>query len=324
MGRDEDRVVKDDEVNERFRFIVGDEDEGKRLDHFLVEKAFAPSRSYIQNLIKEGAVMVSGGRVKPSYKISPGEVVEVMLPQPKEVSVEPEPIPLDVIYEDEDLIVINKPRGMVVHPAAGNYSGTLVNALLWHCQDLSGINGELRPGIVHRLDKDTSGVIVAAKNDMAHISLARQIKEKEATRRYIALVHGCPRERKGVIDAPLGRHPVHRKKIAVVKEGGRRAITHFEVLEVFKGYSLIWALLETGRTHQIRVHMAYIGHPVAGDPTYGGRAGELGLEGQALHAELLRFRHPRSGDVMEFWAPMPRDMVEAIERARRGSGGYKG
>ena len=297
-------------------FTADLKDEGKRLDGFLVEKALAPSRTYIQNLIKEGHVTINGKAVKPSYKILSTDLIEVVLPQVKELVLKAEPIPLDVIYEDKDIIVINKSRGMVVHPAAGNYSGTLVNALLCHCETLSDINDKLRPGIVHRLDKDTSGVIVAAKTNTAYISLTEQIKKRSMTRRYIALIHGRLKTEKCTINAPIGRHPVNRKKMAVVKEGGREGITHFEVLEIFRGYSLIRATLETGRTHQIRVHLLHIGHPVAGDPTYGGKSRELGLAGQALHAELLRFHHPRSGEALEFCAPMPRDMVEAIRKVR--------
>ncbi len=297
-------------------FTADVKDEGKRLDSFLVEKALAPSRTYIQNLIKEGHVTINGKVVKPSYRISPTDLIEVILLEVKELVLEAEPIPLDVIYEDEDIIVINKPRGMVVHPAAGNYFGTLVNALLWHCETLSDMNDKLRPGIVHRLDKDTSGVIVAAKTNMAYISLTEQIKKRSMIRRYIALIHGRLKTERGTIKAPIGRHPVNRKKMAVVKEGGREGITHFEVLEIFRGYSLIRVTLETGRTHQIRVHLLHIGHAVAGDPIYGGRAGELGLAGQALHAELLRFHHPRSGEILEFCAPMPLDMIEAICKVR--------
>lgn len=299
----------------RLEFIVEDKDEGKRLDHFLVEKGFAPSRAYIQKLIKDGGVKVLGTLGKASMRISSGFIIEVFIPQPQDGEPQPEPIPLDIIYEDGDIIVINKDRGMVVHPAHGNPSATLVNALLWHCKSLSTLGGELRPGIVHRLDKGTSGIMVAAKNDMAYLSLTGQLKERTVLRRYIALVRGNPKEDEGIIDAPIGRHPTRRKKMAVV-DGGREAITGFQVRERFSTYSLIWATLKTGRTHQIRVHMAYIGHPVAGDPVYGGRIGELGLEGQALHAHELRFRHPRTGELVEFQAPMTQDMILAMEKAR--------
>lgn len=227
----------------------------------------------------------------------------------------PEEIPLDIVYEDADLVVVNKPRGMVVHPAAGNYRGTLVNALLNHCRDLSGINRALRPGIVHRLDKDTTGLLVVAKNDTAHLDLACQIKERRVKRQYLALVHGHPPQ-EGTVDAPIGRHPVHRKKMAVEPRHGRPAVTHFRVLERYPGYALVEARLETGRTHQVRVHMAYIGHPLLGDPVYAPRRPRLGLAGQALHACTLGFRHPRTGEYLEFRAPLPRDFEEVLEHLR--------
>jgi len=242
----------------------------------------------------------------------------VIEPEPRPVDVQAQDIPLDILYEDEDIIVINKPQGMVVHPAAGNYNSTLVNALLHHCRDLSGINGEMRPGIVHRIDKDTSGVLVVAKNDHSHVNLAQQIKDKTAVRKYIALVEGDIKEDAGTIDAPIGRHPVYRKKMAVVP-GGRRAVTHFKVLERFGRYTLIEARLETGRTHQIRVHMAYIGHPVVGDPVYGYKRQSFNLNGQLLHAQCLGFKHPRTGRYMEFCAPLPDYFTDVICKLRQSS-----
>jgi len=289
------------------------EEAGARLDLFLAEKYPELSRSRIQGIINEGLLTVNQKIKKPSYRIRSGDRIEFKVPEPAPLEVEPEQIPVEVLYEDQDLVVVNKPQGMVVHPADGNYSGTLVNALLFHCQDLSGINGRLRPGIVHRIDKDTSGVIVVAKNDFAHQGLAEQIKQRSVARVYTALVRGNLANERGTVDATIGRHQIDRKKMAVA-HGGRRAVTHYQVLKRFRGYDLIEARLETGRTHQIRVHMAYIGHPLVGDPRYGSADNRLGMEGQALHATTLGFVHPRTGDYLEFSASLPKRMVLALRR----------
>lgn len=299
-------------------FEVMQGDSGKRLDLFLSSYFQQWTRSHIQKLIKDGYITVNGQSIKSGYKLKLGDRIKVIEPEPRPVDVQAQDIPLDILYEDEDIIVINKPQGMVVHPAAGNYNSTLVNALLHHCRDLSGINGEMRPGIVHRIDKDTSGVLVVAKNDRSHVNLAQQIKDKTAVRKYIALVEGDIKEDAGTIDAPIGRHPVYRKKMAVVP-GGRRAVTHFKVLERFGRYTLIEARLETGRTHQIRVHMAYIGHPVVGDPVYGYKRQSFNLNGQLLHAQCLGFKHPRTGRYMEFCAPLPDYFTDVICKLRQSS-----
>jgi len=255
--------------------------------------------------------------VKPNAKVAAGDEIVVRIPEPEPVEALPEDIPLDVVYEDSDVIVINKPRGMVVHPAVGHSSGTVVNALLYHCRDLSGINGMMRPGIVHRIDKDTSGLLMAAKNDLAHASLAEQLKAHSVIRRYTALVYGKVPHDKGTIDAPIGRDKNDRKMFAVTDRNSKHAVTHFTVTERFEDYTVVELRLETGRTHQIRVHMKYIGHPIVGDPMYGGRAGRtLGMEGQALHAGVLGFVHPRTGETLEFSAPLPRDMEDALHILR--------
>ncbi|SHF26911.1 23S rRNA pseudouridine1911/1915/1917 synthase [Thermoanaerobacter uzonensis DSM 18761] len=290
------------------------EDEGKRIDVFLAAE-LDYTRSYIKKLIVDGLVFVNGKTVKPSYKVKENDEVVVNIPEVEKIDVLPENIPLDILYEDDDIIVINKPQGMVVHPAPGNYSGTLVNALLYHCKNLSGINGILRPGIVHRLDKDTSGVMVIAKNDKAHISLSNQIKERSVFKKYVAIVEGVIKDEEGKIEAPIGRHPVDRKKMAVI-EDGRYALTLYKVLERFKENTLIEAVIKTGRTHQIRVHMAYIGHPVVGDPIYGFKKQKFKLEGQALHSRVLGFMHPTKGVYMEFEAPLPEYFKKLIEILR--------
>lgn len=264
----------------RFTLTVKEEESGQRIDRYLSGKDIFSSRAFLQKLIKADKVKVNGTPVKASYKLESTDEIEVDYAEPQPLEVQAEDLPLEILYEDGDLIVINKPRGMVVHPAAGNSRGTLVNALLAHCHDLSGIGGVIRPGIVHRLDKDTSGVLVAAKNDRAHLCLAKQLKDHTMIRRYLALVHGRFKEDAGRIDAPIGRHPVQRKKMAVVA-GGKPAITHYRVLEELGGYTLVELRLETGRTHQIRVHMRHIGHPVAGDQVYGRGKEPLSLEGQA-------------------------------------------
>lgn len=291
---------------ENLRFEVEQQDDKKRIDVFLSEKISEHSRSYIQKLIRDGFVLVNGQKVKPNFKVKPGCVIDVTIPPPKEISLEPEPMELDIVYEDDDIVVVNKPQGMVVHPAPGNYSGTLVNALLYSCDELSGIGGVIRPGIVHRLDKDTSGLLVVAKNDAAHRNLAQQIKDRTLKRIYWCIVEKNIKEDKGVINAPIGRHPTNRKKMAVVSgPTAKPAITHFKVLERFGEYTLVEARLETGRTHQIRVHMAYIGHPVVGDSVYGSRKQKFDLKGQALHAKKLGLIHPSTGEYMEFEAPLP-------------------
>jgi len=293
-------------------------DEGKRLDVYVAER-LALSRSAVQRLIDEGWVLVNGGRQKPGRRVKAGDVVAVTIPEPEPLDTLPEGLPIDILYEDEDIIVVNKPRGLVVHPGAGNWSGTLVNRLLAHCKDLSGIGGKIRPGIVHRLDKDTSGVIVAAKNDAAHLALARDLKQRRVEKTYLAIVHGTPKEERGTINAPIGRHPTHRKKMAVLPEGqGRPAITHYEVIERLQGYALLKLNPVTGRTHQIRVHLAHIGYPVVGDAVYGRRKDALGMSGQALHAASLAFEHPRTRERMQFAAPLPDDMARVLARLREG------
>ena len=295
--------------------IVSAEQEGMRLDVFLTEQ-MEGSRSYIQSLIKGGHVIVGGKVGKANLRLTPNMVIQVEIPEPESVEVKPEDIPLDVLYEDHDIIIVNKARGMVVHPAVGNYSGTLVNALLFHCKDLSGINGEIRPGIVHRLDKDTSGVMMAAKNDAAHIGLAEQVKEHSAKRTYWALVQGNIVEEKGTIKAPIGRHPKDRMKMAVVFENSKDAVTHFKVLERYGHQTLVECNLETGRTHQIRVHFAHIGHPVVNDPFYGYRRMDFPIEGQALHSRSLDVKHPITGEDMHFEAPVPADFEACLEFAK--------
>ena len=290
----------------------------ERLDLFLVRRLPDLSRSYAQRLITDGQVTVDGTARKANYKLRGGEEIVCTMPPAEEIEICAEDIPLDILYEDADIIVVNKARGMVVHPAAGIYTGTLVNALLWHCHDLSGINGALRPGIVHRLDKDTSGVMVAAKNDMAHHYLARQIRDKDARREYRAIVHGNIVPRAGVITGDIGRHPTDRKKMAIVRENGKPATTHFEVLERFGSYTYVSCRLETGRTHQIRVHMTSIGHPLVGDPKYTAKKNPFAIVGQALHSLTLSLTHPRTGTEMTFTAPLPADMEEILHTLHSG------
>ncbi|MBP3400570.1 MAG: RluA family pseudouridine synthase [Selenomonadales bacterium] len=296
------------------------EQAGERIDRFLQAGNPDMSRAKIQKLIQDGFVTVNHSVVKSNYKLRNRDVIEFTIPEPTEVNIEAEDIALDILYEDSDMIIINKARGMVVHPAPGNYTGTLVNALLYHCDDLSGINGELRPGIVHRLDKDTSGVMVAAKNDISHQSLAIQIGEKTATRTYLTIVHGNMREDTGTVNAPIGRHPTDRKQMAVVEKNSKHAVTHFRVLERFGQYTFLECKLETGRTHQIRVHMAYIGHPVVADPKYSRSKVPFAIKGQALHSAELRLKHPTSGEEMVFTAPMPIDMEKILHKLRSQKG----
>ena len=288
---------------------------GERLDAFLARSVEDLSRSAAQKLLEKGAVTLSGRPAKKNEKTAEGMTVEVELPDPEPIDVVPQNIPLDVAYEDADVIVINKPVGLVVHPAPGHPDGTLVNALLYHCGDsLSGINGQLRPGIVHRIDRDTSGLIIAAKNDKAHVALADQLQDHSLARVYEAVVHGNIREDEGTVDAPIGRHPIDRKKMAIDRKDGRRAVTHWTVLGRYPGYTHIQCRLETGRTHQIRVHMASIGHPLVGDPVYGGNRKSLpGLVGQCLHARKLRFVHPSTGELAEVECPLP-DWFERVLR----------
>ena len=286
---------------------VGEQEGGVRLDKYLADTAGQLSRSYIQKLLKEGRVLVNGKTVKASYVVEDEDVLSMDIPKAVEPEIEPEAMELDILYEDDDVILINKPKGMVVHPAAGHYSHTLVNGLMYHCLgNLSGINGVLRPGIVRRIDMDTTGVLIVCKNDMAHNSIAAQLKEHSITRRYQAIVHGVIKEDEGSIDAPIGRHPVERKKMSINYNNGKPAVTHYKVLTRFKDFTHVECRLETGRTHQIRVHMASIRHPLLGDCVYGpARCPVPGLTGQTLHAGVLGFIHPRTGAYMEFSAPLP-------------------
>lgn len=298
---------------------VTSEDSEIRVDSFISSKIENISRSYAQKLITDGLILVNNKPIKSNYKVKNDDSIEVTVPEPEKLEVSAEDISLDILYEDDDIIVINKPQGMVVHPASGNYSGTLVNALIAHCGDsLSEINGVIRPGIVHRIDKDTSGVLVVAKNNNAHLLLTEQIKDHTVTRRYNAIVYGNIKEHGGTINAAIGRNPVERKKMAVVdEEKGRRAVTHFTVLERFGDYTLVEARLETGRTHQIRVHMAYIKHPVLGDPVYGPKKDKFNLNGQTLHARVLGFVHPSKKIYMEFEAPLPEYFKDILRKLRK-------
>ena len=286
-------------------FVALKEDEGERIDKFLSKNISDISRSAIANLIEKESLSVNGATQNKKYKVKSGDNINFVIPDPVEYSVEAENIPLDIVYEDDDLLVVNKPKGMVVHPAPGNYSGTLVNALLYHCKDsLSGINGVLRPGIVHRIDKNTSGLLIVAKNDFSHNALALQIKEHSFTREYQAVVYGNITE-KGTVDAPIGRSKKDRKKMCVTYENSKNAVTHYEVIENYGNFTHIKCILETGRTHQIRVHMASIGHPVAGDDVYGPKKVITKLNGQCLHAKVIGFVHPRSGEYLEFNSELP-------------------
>lgn len=293
------------------------EDAGTRADVFLAAK-LGVSRSNMQKLLEDGRVKRGKKIIKANYKVRAGEMFVVDIPEPEPIEAVPENIPLDIIYEDDDVVVLNKARGMVVHPAPGNYTGTLVNALLYHCSNLSGINSAIRPGIVHRLDKDTSGIMIVAKNDAAHISLSQQIQSKTAVRTYLAVVRGNIKTDSGTIETQIARDKTDRKKMAVVKEGGRDAITDYEVLERFGKYTLVRCKLRTGRTHQIRVHMEYLGYPLVGDPKYSPMKTPFGIKGQALHSHTLEFTHPRTGERMKFEAPLPEDMHKIITRLHNG------
>lgn len=279
---------------------------GERIDKYLSEQLEDMTRSHIQKLIKENMVRVNGMAVKSNFKLSASDQIEVEIPELKEPDILPENIPLNILYEDQDILVVNKPKGMVVHPAPGHYTGTLVNAIMYHCKDnLSGINGVMRPGIVHRIDMDTTGSLLICKNDRAHQALAEQLKEHSITRKYHAIVHGRLKEDEGTIDKPIGRHPIDRKKMSVHCTNGREAITHYRVLKRFQQFTYIECQLETGRTHQIRVHMSSIGHPILGDQVYGPAKCPYKLQGQTLHAKVLGITHPTTGEYMEFDAPLP-------------------
>lgn len=292
--------------------------EPERIDKYISTLEEELTRSYVQKLMEQGKVLCNGKKVRSSIRVAAGDEIILYLPSPKPLEVQPENIPLDVVFEDDQLMVINKPKGMVVHPAAGNESGTLVNAVLYHAKGkLSGINGVIRPGIVHRLDKNTSGLIVVAKTNEAHLSLAEQIKEKACSRIYLCLVRGNLREESGTVDAPIGRNPSQRKKMCVTQKNSRNAVTHYQVLERFGDYTLVKCRLETGRTHQIRVHMQHIGHPVMGDEEYGGGKNPFGLHSQALHAVEIGFVHPTSGERMTFSCPLPEYFEKILERLRR-------
>ena len=293
-------------MSDYFKLIVGEDMVGERLDKFVSSSLSDITRSFVQKLIDKKNISVNSNYKSCNYKIRYNDIIEVNIPSPEIIKTLPENIPLNIIYKDDDLLVVNKPKGMVVHPAVGNFTGTLVNALLYHCGDtLSGINGEIRPGIVHRIDKDTSGLLIVAKNDYAHNKLALQIKEHSFNREYEAVVYGNIKNQEGTIDAPIGRNPADRKKMAVTSKASKNAITHYRVLNRYNGFTHIKLKLETGRTHQIRVHMAYIGHPVAGDILYGPKKVIKSLNGQCLHARLIGFIHPRSGKYIEFETELP-------------------
>ena len=291
------------------------QESAERIDALLARSIEGLTRSAAQRLLEQGRVTKNGASVKKNYKTAAGDVFEVALPEPEAVDLLPQDIPLDVAYEDDDLIVVNKPRGLVVHPAPGHPDGTLVNALLYHCgESLSGVGGERRPGIVHRIDKDTSGLIIAAKNDFAHLALSAQLSDHTLSRTYEAVVHGAFRDDCGTVDAPIGRHPTDRKRMAVTQKNSREAVTHWEVLARYAGFAHIRCRLETGRTHQIRVHMAHIGHPLLGDLVYGHKKPEKGLEGQCLHARSLRFVHPRTGEPVEVTSELPEYFKEVLSK----------
>lgn len=299
-------------------YLVPEEFQGERIDKYLSEACCGLTRSYLQKLLKSQLVEVDGKAVKNSYRVSAGETVELEVPEAVEPEIEAELIPLDILYEDKNIILINKPKGMVVHPAAGHYSQTLVNGLMYHCRgELSGINGVMRPGIVHRIDMDTTGVLIVCKNDFAHNSIAEQLKVHSITRKYYAIVHGVIGEDEGTVDAPIGRHPVDRKKMSINYKNGKHAVTHYRVLERFKQFTYVECQLETGRTHQIRVHMASLNHPLLGDSVYGPSKCPFKLQGQTLHAGVLGIIHPRTGEYMEFSAPLPEYFENLLEKLRK-------
>ena len=294
-------------MTEEFKAEYTPGEEIVRIDRFLGSRLEQVSRSYLQKLVKDGAVLVNGKPVKSSYKVENGDRIRLEIPDAVEPEIEAEPMALDILYEDSDIILINKPKGMVVHPAAGHYSGTLVNGLMAHCKnELSGINGVMRPGIVHRIDMDTTGVLIVCKNDKAHNAIAEQLKVHSITRKYYAIVHGVLKADTGTVNAPIGRHPVDRKKMSINEKNGKEAVTHYRVLQRFRRFTFVECQLETGRTHQIRVHMASIGHPLLGDQVYGpAKVPFSGLQGQTLHAGVLGIIHPSTGEYMEFTAPLP-------------------
>ena len=299
-------------------FSVDPEQKGKRIDTFLSEVLEDSSRSFLQKLIKEESILVNGLLVKPNYKLKTGDIISVDIPAPAELNLIPENIPLDILFEDSDIIVVNKPKGMVVHPAPGHYSGTLVNALLYHCKnDLSGINGVLRPGIVHRIDMNTTGSLIICKNDIAHQKISDQLQVHSINRLYEAICYGNIKEENGTVNAPIGRSTTDRKKMSIHAKNSKEAITHYEVIERFGEFTHIRCKLETGRTHQIRVHMASIGHPILGDDIYGPKKCPFHLEGQTLHAKTIGFIHPTSGEYMEFEAPLPDYFMKLIKQLRR-------
>lgn len=297
--------------------LIVDEEQGERLDSYISDQIDDVSRSYIAKLIKEGLVFVNGERKKPNYIVKSGDLVQVNIPERKGLVPVPENIPLNIVYEDKYIIIINKPKGMVVHPAPGSPNNTLVNALLNYTNNLSDINGEIRPGIVHRLDKDTSGLLVVAKNNEAHKDLVNQLKDRTIKRIYIALVHGVLKKDEGMIDAPIGRNPKNRLKMAVTNVNSKEAITNYRVLERFKEYTLVELSLTTGRTHQIRVHMSYMNHPVVGDPLYTNRKNEFGIKTQMLHAQKLGLKSPSTGEYMEFMAEPPEEFAKIIELLKK-------
>lgn len=291
-------------VKQEFELSI--EQAGERLDKVLSSLYPDLSRSFFQKLIKDGQVLVNSVPQKANYNVNSGDLLSITIPKAQEIAILPENIPLDILYEDEDVLVVNKPKGMVVHPSAGHYSGTLVNAVLYHCKDsLSGINGEIRPGIVHRIDMDTTGALIVCKNDNAHVKIAEQIKEHSVTRRYLGIVKGIVKTDHGMVEGTIGRHPIERKKMAVNVRGGKPAVTHYRVLKRFENHSLMEFELETGRTHQIRVHMASIGHPLLGDSVYGNGKNPWKLQGQTLHATVIGFLHPTTGAYLEIEAPLP-------------------
>lgn len=304
-------------AGEQERLIITENEAGQRADVGLAS-LLELTRSNMQKLLEDGRAVKGSKVLKSNYKLKLGEEIIVTLPEPQPLDVQPENIPIDIIYEDDDVVVVNKARGMVVHPAAGNYDGTLVNALLYHCKNLSGINGVIRPGIVHRLDKDTSGIMICAKNDAAHVSLSEQIQNKTAKRTYLAIVRGNIKSDSGVIETLIARDKNDRKKMAVVKEDGRHAVTEYEVMERFGKYTIVKCKLMTGRTHQIRVHMEYLGYPLVGDPKYSPKKTPFAINGQALHSLTLDFIHPRTGEQMHFEAPLPEDMHKIVTRLRLG------
>jgi 23S rRNA pseudouridine1911/1915/1917 synthase len=299
---------------EKLEHTILEDQKGDRIDKVIAALDEEWSRTQVQQWIKDGNVLVNGEKIKTNYKCSLHDQIVITIPDPEELDVVPEEMNLDIYFEDKDVLVVNKPRGMVVHPAPGHLTGTLVNGLMAHCKDLSGINGVLRPGIVHRIDKDTSGLLMVAKNDMAHESLVNQLVEKTVTRKYKAIVHGVIPHDFGTIDAPLGRDQKDRQSMTVV-DNGKHAVTHFHVLERFKDFTFVECQLETGRTHQIRVHMKYIGYPLAGDPKYGPKK-TLDINGQALHAGVLGFNHPRTNEYLEFEAPLPDDFETLLDKLR--------